>query len=274
MVRLKRIFRAVNRFAGAGGSHFQTKQRGNLQVSVNLLRTKIMSRGIQSSKHSLTVPARLKSWCRPASKADPGDSGKMLQLIEAAEDIFLAKGYHTATMSDVANAAGMSKKTVYQLIESKSELFAALLEYRQEKLVIPVIQDDWQEQEILVQNLLSLAQFLLSPQQISIIRLIMAEYTHGRDFGRIFHQKRVMKAKLLLENCLTAIGPPRYRKIDDVKEMAAMLFGMALGEFQLGVLIGFRAMPTKAVLARRINAAVEVFLKSCEPPQDGHRAPV
>ncbi len=233
-----------------------------------------MSRGIQSSKHSITVPARLKSWCRPASKSDAGDEAKMLQLIGAAEDIFLAKGYHTATMSDVANAAGMSKKTVYQLIESKAELFAALLEYRQEKLVIPVIQEDWQEHEILVQNLLSLAQFLLSPQQISIIRLIMAEYTHGRDFGRIFHQKRVMKAKLLLENCLTAIGPPRYRKIDDVKEMAAMLFGMALGEFHLGVLIGFRAMPTKAVLTRRIRSAVEVFLKSCEPLQDVHRAPV
>ncbi|OYV38447.1 MAG: TetR family transcriptional regulator, partial [Acidocella sp. 20-61-6] len=42
----------------------------------------------------------------------------MLKLFDAAEDIFLLKGYHTATMSDVAKAAGMSKKTVYQLVES------------------------------------------------------------------------------------------------------------------------------------------------------------
>ena len=51
----------------------------------------------------------------------------MRQLIAAAEDIFLAKGYHAATMNDVAKAAGMSKKTVYMMIESKAELFGALL---------------------------------------------------------------------------------------------------------------------------------------------------
>jgi len=219
---------------------------------------------MRSLKHHITEPVRVKRLPRPASKADALQAAKLLQLIEAAEDIFLAKGYHTATMSDVAKAAGMSKKTLYQLVESKAGLFAALLEYRQEKLVIPVTQDNWPLHEILEQNLLCLAQFLLSAQQISIIRLIMAEYTHGKDFGRVFHQKRVMKAKLLLENCLTEIGPPAYRKVDNIKEMAAMLFGMALGEFHLGVLIGFRPMPTKAVLTRRIRLAVALFLGGWE----------
>jgi TetR/AcrR family transcriptional repressor of mexJK operon len=60
------------------------------------------------------------------------------------------------------------------------------------------------------------------------------------------------------------IGQPRYHKIKDVRETAAMLFGMALGEFHLGVLIGFRAMPTKAVLTRRIRSAVDLFLKGHE----------
>lgn len=234
-----------------------------------------MSREMRSSKHPVVEPAGppkgwARSGARPKSNADAQDAARLLQLIEAAEDIFLAKGYHTATMSDVAKAAGMSKKTVYQLIESKAELFAALLEYRQEKLIIPVKQENWSLHEILEQNLLCLARFLLSPQQISIIRLIMAEYTHGKDFGRIFHQKRVMKAKLLLENCLAEIGPPVYRRVDDVKEMAAMLFGMALGELQLGVLIGFRAIPAKAALTRRIRLAVELFLGGWDSNTKGH----
>ena len=223
-----------------------------------------MSREMHSSKHHVAEPVRLKSAIKPHPKADAEDAAKMLSLIEAAEDIFLAKGYHTATMNDVAKAAGMSKKTVYQLIDSKAGLFAALLDYHQEKLLIPEIKDDWPIQEILVQNLLCLAQFLLSPQQISIIRLIMAEYTHGKDFGRVFHQKRLMKGKLQLESCLTQIGPPLYHKLGDVREQSAMLFGMALGEFHLGVLIGFRAMPTKAVLTRRVRMAVELFLKGLE----------
>ncbi len=223
-----------------------------------------MSRGIYASKQRAAEPARLRSAFKPALKGDAEDTAKMLQLIEAAEDIFLAKGYHTATMSDVAQAAGMSKKTVYKLIESKGGLFAALLDYHQEKLLIPAIREDWPIHEILVQNLLCLAQFLLSPQQIAIIRLIMAEYTHGKDFGRVFHQKRVMKGKLQLENCLTKIGPPLYDKLEDVRDMSGMLFGMALGEFHLGVLIGFRAMPTKTVLTRRVRLAVDLFLKGFE----------
>jgi TetR/AcrR family transcriptional repressor of mexJK operon len=227
-----------------------------------------MPREIQSSKHPAVEPARLKNHVVARSRMNMAEAAKILQLIEAAEDIFLAKGYHTATMSDVAKAAGMSKKTVYQLIESKADLFAILLEHRQEQIVIPNHHEDWPLQEILVQYLLGLAQFLLSPKQISIIRLILAEYTHGKDFGRIFHQKRVTKANLFLENCLMQVVPPTYKPISDYKEMAAMLFGMALGEFHLGVLLGFRAMPTKAALTNRIRLAVELFLKGCEVAEE------
>ena len=35
------------------------------------------------------------------------DADRMMILIKAAEEIFLAKGYHSATMDDVAQAAGM-----------------------------------------------------------------------------------------------------------------------------------------------------------------------
>lgn len=192
------------------------------------------------------------------------ESAKMSHLIEAAEDIFLAKGYHTATMSDVAKAAGMSKKTVYQLIESKAELFIVLLANHQAKLTFPAYQEEQSVREILVQNLLCLARFILCPEQIAIVRLIMAEYTHSNDLGRVFHQKRMVKAKAQLENCLIKVAARKGMKLADAREMSAMLFGMALGEFHLGTLIGFRQMPTKPVLERRIRQAVDLFVTGYE----------
>jgi hypothetical protein len=42
-----------------------------------------------------------------------------------------------------------------------------------------------------------------------------------------------------------------------------MLFGMAIGEFHIGVLIGFRPQPTKAMLENRIRRAVDIFLAGC-----------
>jgi TetR/AcrR family transcriptional repressor of mexJK operon len=181
-------------------------------------------------------------------------------LIDAAEEIFLAKGYHSATMDDVAQAAGMSKKTVYQLIHSKAELFMALLDHYQTRLVFPASQPDWSEQRILVEHLLALARFLLSPEQLAIIRLIMAEYTHSPDLSRVFHQSRFKKAKSRLETCLSDIATRQNARFTDLGEMSAMLFGMTIGEFHLGVLIGFRAPPSKAALERRIRQGVAIFL--------------
>ncbi len=196
---------------------------------------------------------------------EAGDAAacRMTQLIEAAEDIFLAKGYHSATMNDVAKAAGMSKKTVYSLVESKAELFAALMGHHQSLIEFPETQPDWTERDILNANLLCLAQFLLSPGQISILRLIMAEYTHSPDLGRVFMRKRVMKAKTKLENCLAELAQSHGCAGADAKDMAAMLFGMAIGEFHIGVLIGFRPPPTQQQLETRVRQAVDIFLGGC-----------
>ena len=188
------------------------------------------------------------------------EAARATLLIEAAEAVFLAKGYHSATMDDVAQAAGMSKKTVYQLIHSKAELFMALLDHYQTRLVFPVSQPEWSEQRILVEHLLALAKFLLSPEQLAIIRLIMAEYTHSPDLSRVFHQNRFKKAKSRLESCLSNIAARQNTRFRDLGEVSAMLFGMTLGEYHLGVLIGFRAAPSDAMLERRIRLGVDMFL--------------
>jgi AcrR family transcriptional regulator len=196
--------------------------------------------------------------------ADSDVTPRMLALIEAAESIFLSKGFHAATMNDVARAAGMSKKTVYTLIESKAELFAELLSHYQSKLSFPAPEHGATVKEILTTNLICLARFLLSPSQIAILRLIMAEYTHSPELGRLFVRNHVTKAKMKLEDCLMGTIPKDSRFGSNPKEMSAMLFGMAIGEFHLGVLIGFRAIPTKATLEKRVREAVDIFLAGCD----------
>ena len=212
-----------------------------------------------------TLMARATASSRAASSAIPSgaEDARLRALLDAAEQIFLAKGYHAATMADVAKAAGMSKKTVYQLIDSKAELFVALFNHYQSLLTFPTPQPDWSAHTILEQNLLCLARFLLSPEQIAIVRLIMTEYTHSPDLGRVFHQNRFKKAKSRLEVCLTDIARSQNMRLTKVSELAAMLFGMAIGEFHLGVLIGYRPPPTKTALEKRIHHAVETFLVGC-----------
>lgn len=50
------------------------------------------------------------------------------QLLSAAVEIFGARGYHAASMDEVAEAAGVSKPVLYQHFPSKFELYLALLD--------------------------------------------------------------------------------------------------------------------------------------------------
>jgi TetR/AcrR family transcriptional regulator, repressor for uid operon len=62
----------------------------------------------------------------------PEPQGKIeqrrLMLLDAAENVFLKKGFEGATMQDVASAANMSPGNIYRYFPSKSLIIAGLVE--------------------------------------------------------------------------------------------------------------------------------------------------
>jgi len=63
------------------------------------------------------------------SRAEQTDRNRA-ELFAAARRVFLAKGYHAATLEQIADEAGFSKGVVYSRFASKADLFLALLEAR------------------------------------------------------------------------------------------------------------------------------------------------
>src|SRR5512141_711252 len=57
------------------------------------------------------------------------------QLLGAAQQIFVAQGYHAAAMDDIAERAGVSKPVLYQHFPGKLELYLALLDTHCDALV-------------------------------------------------------------------------------------------------------------------------------------------
>jgi AcrR family transcriptional regulator len=55
-------------------------------------------------------------------------SARREQLLGAAQEVFVANGYHAAAMDDIAERAGVSKPVLYQHFPSKLELYVALLD--------------------------------------------------------------------------------------------------------------------------------------------------
>jgi AcrR family transcriptional regulator len=62
-------------------------------------------------------------------------SQRRAQLLQAAQEVFVAAGYHAAAMDDIAARAGVSKPVLYQHFPSKLELYLALLETQTEAIV-------------------------------------------------------------------------------------------------------------------------------------------
>ena len=69
-----------------------------------------------SETHTVGRPTRLP---RPARRK---------QLLEAAQEVFVAQGYHAAAMDDIAERAGVSKPVLYQHFPGKLDLYLALLD--------------------------------------------------------------------------------------------------------------------------------------------------
>jgi AcrR family transcriptional regulator len=57
------------------------------------------------------------------------------QLLGAAQEVFVAQGYHAAAMDEIAERAGVSKPVLYQHFPGKLDLYLALLDESAEELV-------------------------------------------------------------------------------------------------------------------------------------------
>src|ERR1700733_1671728 len=57
------------------------------------------------------------------------------QLLGAAQEVFVAHGYHAAAMDEIAERAGVSKPVLYQHFPGKLELYLALLDESVDELI-------------------------------------------------------------------------------------------------------------------------------------------
>jgi AcrR family transcriptional regulator len=68
------------------------------------------------------------------TRAERADRNRR-RVLAAAREVFLARGYHAATVEQIADAAGFSTGVVYSQFDGKADLFLALLEARIEERI-------------------------------------------------------------------------------------------------------------------------------------------
>ncbi len=182
------------------------------------------------------------------------------RLLRAAEEVFTTTGYGAATMEEIAKSAGMSKKTLYAVYPDKEHLFAAM--------VAGLDDTPWETDHTQVidagvelrRRLHAMVQFIMSPRQVRLTRLLVSEAERTPKLAREFHDRVISKARRYLAEAVErasndGIGP----KVDDIDQMTATLLGAALARNHLGALFGRKPKATRKQLEDQVDTALRLL---------------
>jgi AcrR family transcriptional regulator len=190
-------------------------------------------------------------------------------VLDAAEEVFFESGYGSASMDDIARRAGMSKKTLYRLFETKESLFAAMVAAR--RAVLDAMIDghecasDAAAEDVLRSYLGKVARFVLAPRQAALYRLVIAESLRTPELANAFYHEGPCKVRAVLEHWLAGKHQAGILNVSDPERDAGMLCSMVIGELQMRLLVGALRAPDDELIDATVHRAVDLFLRGARP---------
>jgi AcrR family transcriptional regulator len=172
-------------------------------------------------------------------------------------------------MDDIARRAGMSKKTLYRLFDTKEALFAAVIAARRATLEASTESGDCPDvqtaEEVLRRFLRGIARFVLAPRQAALYRLVIAESQRAPEIAHAFHREGPSMARAPLSNWLAQQNARGTLRVADPVSAASMLFSMVIADLQMCLLVGEIRPPDDAQIDQSVNRAVDLFLRGASP---------
>ncbi len=194
----------------------------------------------------------------------PRDPAKYTAIVAAARDAFFARGFHAATIEDIAQAAGVSKVTVYSRFGDKETLFEQVIRAESGRMAA-AFETEMAAGGTLEDQLnafgLALAAFKFSAEHQAVDRVLMNEIAQVPDLARRFF---AAGPQLCMCRLTGVIGEAAMRgeiEVDDPALAADDLVGLWLGAGDLGMKLGLTPLPTAGALRVRVHRATRLFLK-------------
>ncbi|MDB9541340.1 TetR/AcrR family transcriptional regulator [Anabaenopsis tanganyikae CS-531] len=151
---------------------------------------------------------------------------KMEKILQGAMQEFLARGYAAASMDRVAEAAGVSKATVYSYFQDKKGLFKALIEKLARKRFYSILgsQPLHGEPYVVLRRLAvtALEQMVKDKEYQSFERLLMGESARFPELAQVFIYSI---AKPAIETISKYLAAHPELKIPDPEATARILIG-------------------------------------------------
>ncbi len=193
-----------------------------------------------------------------------GKSGqKRLQIMDAAKKLFLECNFEGVSMETIAQAANVSKQTVYSHFGSKEELFTSVIE---DECASHQLTDELFDIHLPVAEvLLTLAEhftdLLLSERAICLHRVCVASAERS-SISELFWAAGPEKLQGRFENYLSQLVERDILAIDNLEFASQQFLFMVKGEAQQRQILGLAAKHSPEKLQDYLQSCVNLFLSA------------
>jgi AcrR family transcriptional regulator len=186
---------------------------------------------------------------------------RRMEILEKAEKIFAAKGFHNVTMAEIANASGFSIGSLYQFFEGKENLYTTMitekldLMYGQIREKVNMAEEIDEKIDILIG-----AGFQFVEENTDFCRLFLrGETAPLSELMASLRQKLVddyFQHLTFIENILKKGIKSGYLRSLNPRVMAAALFGLIRSSA-----IYWMLLPDKESLNSKKDFIMDIFLR-------------
>jgi TetR/AcrR family transcriptional regulator, regulator of autoinduction and epiphytic fitness len=201
-----------------------------------------------------------------SAKAQRGGSREI--IVDAAAGLFLQRGFGSVSMDELALAAGLARRTLYNQFTSKEEIFREMLlrvALQLEQAFPPGIETRGEVEDVLRligRMILDLHQ---NPEYLGFLRMVVADSRQfpwiAKEFAAVMDPQTERFARYLAH--LTDLGILNCQN----PTLAAHQFMGILNEFSLWPLMTGRERAALASDKDVLEEAVRMFLQRYRPPQ-------
>ncbi|MBB3424455.1 MULTISPECIES: TetR/AcrR family transcriptional regulator [Rhizobium] len=188
-------------------------------------------------------------------------------ILDVADDQFKKAGYAAASISMIAQTAGVSTKTLYRLFPAKADLFSSVISKKIKNYILALDTEGAAEtplQESLEKLLISYGRLTLSEETIAMTRLVLSESDRFPEIAAIFYEQAIRKTSKAIENWLKKRMSSGQIELDDPGAATGMLRGMMAMEPQRAVMLGQLANIPDAEIISRAQTCTKLFLQGCK----------
>ena len=197
--------------------------------------------------------------------ADPRlDRAKRRQILEGANRVFLDQGFDAASMGAIAQAASVSKGTLYVYFKSKEELFGAIIEDQRRQQADQLFVADPAEdiEATLIRLGTGFIHFLCRPGVLSSLRTVTAIAHRMPVMGEHFYRTGPAIGVARLKAYLEAQVAAGVLCPHDCEVAAAQLIDSSASLIFKPMLFNAIETPTDAHIDRVVKMAVQTYLRA------------